>query len=567
MTERRTERGAVAVFLAVTMSLLVVLAAFAVDLGMQRVVRRDMQALADVVALDLGRELGRRTQAELAAEINAGSPSSALARSVARNSTTLGDGLVVTATWGSWDGTTFNATADPPTAVRVIASASVGFAFTGGRGGATRTAYATSSTTACHKLGSVAVAVRSGDSTLLAPLNDLLGVNATLLSYQNIAGASVSLAELAATGKVGTESALLGSTVSFANLLSATIDALNAEKAPGYAAAVSALQSFTNIQGSIPAVQLSKILGMSPTDAAALETKLNVLDLLSGAIQVANGSHAVAIPKLNAGVPGLGNQFSGNLFIQEPAKLGCGAPNSLEAQASTSQLKGTVAFDFVNLPTVALNTVLDLGVVKGTLQTGKATGGLSLDVGLAKSQLIDPPAVHCGDGTTVDPHTMSVSVGSGLATYELTTEVTLSGKVRIGVGAAALQVDVDAVVELKLAAPGPAGSSTVGLRIPPNDTTPVETGGSPHVLTQLTANVKSLTALGLSASNLSAISDAIVDALLVGDQSFATKALKPLAANIDTLLVGPLVELLGLRLGGADVFAISTACNVPALRG
>ena len=67
MNRRRDERGAVAVLTAALLTALVVMAAFVVDIGMQRVARRDMQALADVVALDLSRELDesqREAQAE-----------------------------------------------------------------------------------------------------------------------------------------------------------------------------------------------------------------------------------------------------------------------------------------------------------------------------------------------------------------------------------------------------------------------------------------------------------------------------------------------------------------------
>jgi uncharacterized membrane protein len=566
---RRDERGAVAVFLAVTVSLLVIVGAFAVDLGMQRVVRRDMQALADVVALDLARELDGRTHSALAPETLLSDPDSALSQSLGRNSTTLGDNLTVTVAWGTWDGSVFDASADPPTAVRVMASADVGFAFTNGRGGATRTAYAESSTTACHKLGSVAVAMQSGDSALLAPLNDLLGLNLSLLSYQNLAGVGVSVADLVATGRVGTATSLLTTTTSFADLLSATAAALNSEKPSGYAASLSALDALVEIQGTVPAVALGQILNMGQTDSAALETDLNVLDLLAGAIQVANGAHAVAIPMLQTGVPGLGNQFTGELYIQEPAKLGCGAPNSEQARASTSQLVGDVGLDFVNLPTVQLKNELDLGLVKGTLQTAKATGTLSVNLGLAQSQLIDPPDVHCGEGTVADPHTMAVSISSGLTTYALSTQVTLSGSIKVGL----LGVDVDAVVDVSLSSPPTGAPSTVTLSIPPNDTTPVETGSPVAPLSNLTASIstitakESLTGLPLSLSNLTAVTNAILNALLTGDQSFANKALAPLAANIDSMLVGPLAELLGIRIGGADAFAVSTACNVPHLRG
>lgn len=54
---RRDERGAVAAVVAILALVLLVSAAFAVDLGGQRAVRSDAQALADVVALDLARDM------------------------------------------------------------------------------------------------------------------------------------------------------------------------------------------------------------------------------------------------------------------------------------------------------------------------------------------------------------------------------------------------------------------------------------------------------------------------------------------------------------------------------
>ena len=125
---RPDDRGAVAVFLAVTVALIVGIGTLAVDLGMQRVVRRDMQALADVAALDLARELDGRTISELAPELDRSDPSSALSSVLAGNDTTLGSDPVVTVTWGAWQGGMFVADVDPPSAVRVVAAADTGSA-------------------------------------------------------------------------------------------------------------------------------------------------------------------------------------------------------------------------------------------------------------------------------------------------------------------------------------------------------------------------------------------------------------------------------------------------------
>lgn len=566
---RRDERGAVAVFLAVTVSLLVIVGAFAVDLGMQRVVRRDMQALADVVALDLARELDGRTTAQLAPQVVASSSSSALARSLAGNQTTLGDNRAVVATWGFLNGGAFtpSTSGQVPTAVKVSAGADIGFSFTSGRGAATRTAYAEAATTACHRLGSFAAALSGGDSALLSPLNGLLGLNLSLLSYRNIAAVDVTLAELAASPQLGTESELLTAPVSFAALVDGTIHALNASKPDGYAAAVSALGSFASVAGTVPAVTLGTLLSVSPGDSAALQVPFNVLDLVAGSLLVANGERAVSIPNLQAGVAGLGNQFNGSIGVQQRASLACGSPNSLEARATGSQLAGDLGLNFVNLPSLNVNG----GLVKGNLKTAKGTGVLRLGLGNATSQLVDPPPVYCGAGTLADPDRFSVDVGSGLATYSIDVEVQVTGDLDLDLLIGKLGVDVDVVVGLTLTSPVSGDPAPVQLAMPPNDTVPVETGTSVEALTTVVPSIRSasVTVAGLSvdAGKAKLVTDTVIDALTVGNNNFVDKTMRPFAANVDSMLVGPLAELLGLRLGGADVFAVSASCAIPSLRG
>ena len=92
MVRRDGERGAVLPFVALVLATLVAFTSIAIDLGYQRVGRRDMQALADIVALDLSRRLDGSTAAALKTTMDA-----ELARSVARNDdTTVGDTPTVT---------------------------------------------------------------------------------------------------------------------------------------------------------------------------------------------------------------------------------------------------------------------------------------------------------------------------------------------------------------------------------------------------------------------------------------------------------------------------------------
>ena len=295
-------------------TVLVLIASFAVDLGMQRVARRDMQALADNVALDLARLVDGRT----AAQIVAGSPKklgieAAKVASENRNEgSALGEDPTVT-----WTLVTLDLQGDPvrgpdgrpvalsgsavPQAVLVTAETSVDFAFSAGSGGAARSAVGASSTSACHRLGSFVAALNSGDSAVLSQLNDIMGLNLSLASYQGLADVGVSLSELALAMGAGDVDSLLTGQVSYRDLVQATIDVLNQRKPAGYAAAVTTLRTVLGVSGGIGAVRLGQLLSVSPTDRAALATQLNVLDLLAGSVLVADGTHAVSLPNLQAG--------------------------------------------------------------------------------------------------------------------------------------------------------------------------------------------------------------------------------------------------------------------------
>ena len=544
-----------AVFLSVVVVLVVGVGALGVDLGMQRVVRRDMQALADVVALDLARELDGRTISQLAVEVDRGDPMSALSLAMAGNDDTLGSDPQVTVTWGAWRGGVFVPAVDPPTAVRVVASADTAFAFAGGRGGASRTAYGVSSTTACHRLGSFAAVLESERSAILSSLNSLLGLNLSLVGYDGLAATPIRLADIAADSRIGTPEQLLTGNVALRDIVLATASALGRTKPTGYAATVTTLNSVANVAGGLGTVQLGRAFSVSPSDSAALETRLSVLDVISGAFLAANGQHALSIPNLQSGVAGVGNHFTGSLDVINGASLACGRPNSLEARATNRQLRGDIGVEFVNLPSLNIN----VGILKGTLQTGKGTGLIHVALGNATSQLVDPPAVRCGARTTQDPSAFSVNLSSGLAEYWLEAVLDVEGSIRI----LGVKTDVALRVRLRISAPGGTASAmVVPLTIPSNDRTPFRTGQPVGLLSSVVPTVETPLV-----GNLSLVGDAVVAALTTGNNNFVEKTLAPLAANLDSELVGPAARLLGIRVGGADVFAVDASCNNPALRG
>ncbi|NHA01875.1 hypothetical protein G5V59_25590 [Nocardioides sp. W3-2-3] len=68
---RQDERGAVTLVMVFVLVVMLLGSAFVVDLGVQRVARSDMQAIADLVALDLARELDGRTVTDVRPAVDA----------------------------------------------------------------------------------------------------------------------------------------------------------------------------------------------------------------------------------------------------------------------------------------------------------------------------------------------------------------------------------------------------------------------------------------------------------------------------------------------------------------
>ncbi len=571
---QKDERGAVALFVALILTVLMGMTAIVVDLGMQRVTGSDLQALADVVSLDLAREIrSGRTQAALAPVGDTASPSSAATKSVTRNSGILGDGLVVEVDWGSYDAGIWNTAEDPPSAVKVTASADTNYAVTDGSGDVTRSAYAVASSTACYRLGTFVAAINSGDSTVLGPLNHLLGVNLGLVSYRALADADVSLAELAATSAIGSPSQLLTGTVTYANVLRAMIEVLSNRPGSSNSAAVSALQAILAVSAPVGSIVLGNVLHVAPTDRAALEMTLNVLDLV-GSARLANGQHFLEIPNIQAGVAGVGNHFEGSLALISAAQLACGEPNSVESIARNAQLEGSLGIEFVNLPSLSMNGI-------GTLQTAKGTGSLQVDIADGEGQLVSPPEVHCGSGTAADPHQFAVAVRTQPASYTLSADLNINGELKrtslldLGLGGllggllgTKLAIDID--VRLTVGTNAAATNSLANLRLPPNDTVAVQTGSSvaldPSTLVPTATKVK-IGGTTVPLAQALPLVNAIVSELTTVGNHFFGKTMVPLINNINNALIGPVARMVGLRFGGADVYAVGAVCGQPSLWG
>ncbi|KAB2810508.1 hypothetical protein F9L07_00590 [Pimelobacter simplex] len=581
---RKDERGAVALLVTALMSVLLVSSAFAVDLGVQRVARSDVQALADVVALDLARSIDGRTVDQLRPALDAQLPLS-LRRNTAvfgRDVPTLTYRLGVLGSDGSFE----ERTTGVPDAVQVAARTDVDFAFASvmgtDHGSAQRRAVAASSSTACFRLGTFVAAIRSGDSTVLGPLNDLLGVNLDLVSYRALADADVRLSQLSAVSSIGSPEHLLTGNIAYADLLRAMAEALTREGGGTNTVAVQALNKLaaSSTAATVGMISLANVLHVAPTDRAALEVALSVLDIV-GSARLSNGQYFLGVPNIQGQVPGVGFQFSGGISLVSAAELACGAPNTTQATARTAQLDGTVDIAFTNLPSLNVAGV-------GTLQTAKGTGSIAIVAGDGTGQLVAPPSIRCGAGTLADPSSFGVDVSTGLASYSMTVDLTAGGDVKltdlIGLNLTSVltnllgniltlgsKISVEVGVKLTISTSRTPSHNTVTVAIPPNDKTPVTTGGS--VFLDVGAVVPTITGVKLNGkvvpvlSQVTALTNPILNELVVASGGFVKKSLTPLVDNVNQQFIGPVARMIGLRLAGADVYGVGVTCGMPRLVG
>ncbi len=549
MRWRRSERGAVAIVVAVvTVAVLLPVSALAVDIGMQRVARRDMQALADQVALDLARQLDGKTPASTVY-----STIGTLAdESASRNGgNSFSDGASVSAVLGTIDTAKFGesgyftelatSSADVPTAVQVTASTTVDFAFAVGSGGVTRTSIATADSAACFQLGSYALRLASSNSPLLSGLlNDVIGANVDAASYEALAtaDADVPLADLATELGLGSADELGGASVSLHDLYVAVQHVLANNGRSAEADVVGVLAASASGSGSLA---LANVLDVASGGNAVASASLRALDLIATSAFLANGENLLSVPSATVDLLGL-SAVTSSLKLLEGKQVACGKIGS--AQATTSQLDLSLEGKPTTLP-----SILGLAATTPTAST------LDLSVASGSGTLAD---IVCGAETAASPSGVDVATTSGLVDpLTLTVPVHLDGSLA-GVG-----VSLDVTVTVK--APAGTSSSTASVRVPTTNSTwadPTETGGtlglSGGTVTAVDSNLNiSLGLLGTLGLSVSAIEDQVV-ALIVD----------PLVASIDSQLLHPLSELLGLRLGGLDVFGIEApVCSNPAIVG
>lgn len=545
---RRDEAGAVALTVGAMVLVLVLIAALAIDIGMQRVARSDMQSLADVVALDLARELDGSKVSALQGPLEAQAQEALL-----RNSGTIGDVPQLEVLLGAFDVTTGDFdemdSDGVPTAVRVFASTSVDFAIATGSGGATRGAVATRAVPGvCFSVGTKTLSLDTDSSALSPLLMGLLAVDLDGIGYEGVVDlqeASIPVADLLAELNVGSVEGVATTNVTFDELVLAAAEVARAQ---GDTATVEVLEALAL---SVPGIDfvLGDILALGTAGPVSSVTgDLNVLDLLTAGVVAANGENAIAVD-----VPGLLE-----LTIIEPPQIACGSKGATARSAQIALSLEPQLVDTLGLGLLESSTAL-------LVQVGRAVATIDADLSCDVPEKV---TITTQTGAvTIDPPVppkrgqvgLTVSFDDFLSAIPGLGYV-LRGTLRL-LGLS--EVDLDVLLSGSIAS---ATETTVieypeAPALPETFTVPEE--GIDSALTLSAAGVFMSSEQGGLVAALGGLLTSTLDVLL---NSVARPVVNDLLNPLLTAILNGLEGLLGLKLGVADVKMLGRpVCNAVQL--
>ena len=560
---RRRLRGAVSVMTATFIATVGLAVLVSIDIGNLFYQQRALQRSADLAAMAAAQRLDLPAAAQQA---------------VVQNGLTVdGTNVTLAVVPGVWDASagtaptyfTAQAAVDGNTnAAQVTITQNVPYFFMVGRRQLTATAIAKNTSIVAFSLGSGLASVDNG------LLNQLLGyllhtnLNIDAVSYQGLATTNIRLADLAVALGAGSMQELLSLSPSLGTLFNAVISVASqsglAGVSVGGAGASNALSFGNDLNvpinigdGGASSPGLLQVLALAGNEQAALNASVNVLDILTTAAQIANSQSAVNVAPVALNILGLGT-VTLSLKIIEPPAIAVGPPGQFlsgpsagqwRTQARTAQVR--LGLD-INVNAAGLLAV-DLPIA---LQVAGATGH-------AKSTSCTVPRSNSTATISVQPQPVSACIASGAATA-------VNSALNCGSMAPAQLISMpvlgflgNQVVNVKANISPTANTGWTDVTIaanqiglnPQQDTS----GNSPPRVTTgsvfgsiLNSNLSQLqiTVLGL---DLSPILAPILALTLV-----------PVGQILDVVLT-PLLEVLGIQLGYADIKLLSLDCDAVEL--
>lgn len=559
------ERGAVFVFVAIAMVVLLASTAMAVDIGQLTDKNRDLQAVADVVALDAARVIDGRTFSEVSGPVTDAAHDSA-----ARNDFPVAQLVVeLGAKVGAADFVPTTAPNAVPNAVRITAADTVDFTFAPGDRGTNRQATAVQEATVGFSVGSFLASVDTrGNAILDAVFLNSFGANATLLGYSGLVGSSVTLEDLGLnySGGVLSPTEVLTTSISARDLLLASAAALPQDGT--HTAAINILNQMALGASTANNIRLGDfIIVDQPGDESAAQAELDVLGILTSSAFLADGTHAITLPGTTVGIPGITSVLIEMTVIEGPKTVF----GPVGTKADTAQVELTIT-PTINMSTAGdpeinacslldlLGSLLALSLSETTTcllggYVGRlielelnATVPISLKAAGAEVTLTD---IACRDPQfiTLDPALMPLELRTAIS-------ASLNGRLRRLNGTTLANLGPILSVNA-------AGNVVTEASAPPQDFLHPSEFGIPRRVGSTPLGLGGLTAFESADVTLLDSDFSAVFSLLTGP---ASTLVNDVLGPLDDLLVGPLNDMLGLTVGGADLTAIPNSLRCEALR-
>ena len=321
-----------------------------------------------------------------------------------------------------------------------------------------------------------------------------------------------------------------------------------------------------HIGAVVSTVNIGSLLTISQGNTAALGTTLNVFNLLTGAAFLANGSSAIAVQGLGLSLPLFGTVSGGLSVIQKPVQ-NCGKKGTT---LHTEQVTvGPLSANLNSIPTVTIP-----GLTAVTVTSPSATS-VSAHLAGADATLTD---------LTCSPGSITVQTTSELAGATLSVPLTVKAKLGLQLPLGLLGALINTVVDLDLPVTVTVTTSQAGnqiksvtMSVPPFDAKS-STGSGTIGLVGASSSISlgsgwTAKVAGLDVKNNAltgtTVTTAVNNLLPTILNNLMSQVVTPVASMVDTAIIAPLQNLLGLTVAGADVFtrAYAPKCNNPVLKG
>jgi uncharacterized membrane protein len=594
-TRHGGERGLVLPLVGIVLATLITFASIALDLGYQRVQRRDMQAVADLVALDLSRMLdgstanALRTPIQSAASVSSTRNDHAVAAADvnvvfggAADTCKDGGNIVtrcLTVELGSVDAArVFTPLPGPcnastastcvPSAVRVWAGSDVEYFFRPGSGDTRRSAVAGNQPKAQFEVGAWLANAGGVQGSLIDQLFDnALGVN--VLSPNGLVNSRIGLGELQTAIGLLMPGAGANTQLSARDylLLAAKAaelggDTANATLLNGAAA----LANQTSTQLTMGELSQMYLQGGS----AVLDGSINLFGYIQSGVALMDGSQVLSLSGAGINLPGLANPTA-TVSVVQPSSMSAFGPIGIEA--ANQQLGIAIR---PNLSTTGSGNVNSCDVQSlGTLIGGLLSCILGIG-GIVLGNAVLPVSVTIGSGNSVIQVTGARAVGRltgidcaanpsitvtpvSFTPLAVSANLSFTGTVVVG----NLNRSVTVTQPLSFALGGSASAQTF---LDPSQFNQPRTVGSTNVglANSVTIGAPTVTidGSGLAGAALTTLNTVIGPVV----QTAVSAALNPTLNLFDDLLSAVATQI-GINVGGADITAHLRECLTPELVG